>query len=74
MEKEDRQIIGNICELIPKLTPQERNNLMYLTEGMTLMSRKRDGESEDEGKEEKENGNRTEANARNHGHHCQEAH
>lgn len=40
MEKEDRQIIGNICELIPKLTPQERNNLMYLTEGMTLMSRK----------------------------------
>lgn len=58
MEKEDRQIIGNICELIPKLTPQERNNLMYLTEGMTLMSRKRDEESEkeDEGKEEKENG------------------
>ena len=44
MEKEDRQIIGNICELIPKLTPQERNNLMYLTEGMTLMSRKRDEE------------------------------
>lgn len=56
MEKEDRQIIGNICELIPKLTPQERNNLMYLTEGMTLMSRKRDEESEDGGKEEKENG------------------
>ena len=56
MEKEDRQIIGNICELIPKLTPQERNNLMYLTEGMTLMSRKRDEESEDEAKEEKENG------------------
>lgn len=56
MEKEDRQIIGNICELIPKLTPQERNNLMYLTEGMTLMSRKRDEESKDEGKEEKENG------------------
>ena len=48
MEKEDRQIIGNICELIPKLTPQERNNLMYLTEGMALMSRKRDEESEDE--------------------------
>lgn len=58
MEKEDRQIIGNICELIPKLTPQERNNLMYLTEGMTLMSRKRDEESEkeNEGKEEMENG------------------
>lgn len=56
MEKEDRQIIGNICELIPKLTPQERNNLMYLTEGMTLMSRKRDEESKDEGKEKKENG------------------
>ena len=56
MEKEDRQIIGNICELIPKLTPQERNNLMYLTEGMALMSRKRDGESEDEGKEEQQNG------------------
>lgn len=56
MEKEDRQIIGNICELIPKLTPQERNNLMYLTEGMTLMSRKRDEESKDGGKEEKENG------------------
>ena len=55
MEKEDRQIIGNICELIPKLTPQERNNLMYLTEGMALMSRKRDEESGDEGKEEKEN-------------------
>ena len=55
MEKEDRQIIGNICELIPKLTPQERNNLMYLTEGMTLMSRKRDEESKDEGKEKKEN-------------------
>ena len=56
MEKEDRQIIGNICELIPKLTPQERNNLMYLTEGMALMSRKRDGESEDDGKEEQQNG------------------
>ena len=56
MEKEDRQIIGNICELIPKLTPQERNNLMYLTEGMALMSRQRDGESEDEGKEEQQNG------------------
>ena len=56
MEKEDRQIIGNICELIPKLTPQERNNLMYLTEGMTLMSRKRDEESEDEGKEEQQSG------------------
>ena len=58
MEKEDRHIIGNICELLPKLTPQERNNLMYLTEGMTLMSRKRDEESEkeDERKEEKENG------------------
>ena len=56
MEKEDRQIIGNICELIPKLSPQERNNLMYLTEGMALMSRKRDGESEDEGKEEQQNG------------------
>ena len=56
MEKEDRQIIGNICELIPKLTPQERNNLMYLTEGMALISRKRDGESEDEGKEEQQNG------------------
>lgn len=55
MEKEDRQIIGNICELIPKLTPQERNNLMYLTEGMTLMSRKRDEESKDERKEEQEN-------------------
>ena len=51
MEKEDRQIIGNICELIPKLTPQERNNLMYLTEGMALMGQKRDEESEDEGKE-----------------------
>ena len=56
MEKEDRQIIGNICELIPKLTPQERNNLMYLTEGMALMSRKRDEKSEDEGKEEQQNG------------------
>lgn len=56
MEKEDRQIIGNICELIPKLTPQERNNLMYLTEGMALMGRKRDEESGDEGKEEKQNG------------------
>lgn len=56
MEKEDRQIIGNICELIPKLTPQERNNLMYLTEGMALMGRKRDEESEDERKDEKENG------------------
>lgn len=58
MEKEDRQIIGNICELIPKLTPQERNNLMYLTEGMALMGRKRDEESEKEGerKEERQNG------------------
>lgn len=55
MEKEDRQIIGNICELIPKLTPQERNNLMYLTEGMALMGRKRDEESEDERKEEEQN-------------------
>lgn len=56
MEKEDRQIIGNICELIPKLTPQERNNLMYLTEGMALMGRKRDEDSGDERKEEKQNG------------------
>ena len=56
MEKEDRHIIGNICELIPRLTPQERNNLMYLTEGMALMGRKRDEESGDEGKEEKQNG------------------
>lgn len=56
MEKEDRQIIGNICELIPKLTPQERNNLMYLTEGMALMGRKRDEDSGDERKEERQNG------------------
>ena len=56
MEKEDRQIIVNICELIPKLTPQERNNLMYLTEGMALMGRKRDEESGDERKEEQQNG------------------
>ena len=56
MEKEDRQIIGNICELIPKLTPQERNNLMYLTEGMALMGRKRDEESGDERKEGQQNG------------------
>ena len=56
MEKEDRQIIGNICELIPKLTPQERNNLMYLTEGMALMGRKRDEASGDGGKEEQQNG------------------
>lgn len=57
MEKEDRHIIGNICELIPRLTPQERNNLMYLTEGMALMSRKRGEESEkkDERKEEPQN-------------------
>ena len=55
MKKEDRQIIGNIKEVIPKLTPQERNNLLYLTEGMAIMGRKRE-ESEDEGKEEKENG------------------
>lgn len=55
MEKEDRQIIGNICELIPKLTPQERNNLMYLTEGMALMGRKRDEKSEPERKEEQQN-------------------
>lgn len=56
MKKEDRQIIGNIKEVIPKLTPQERNNLLYLTEGMAIMGRKRDEESGDEGKEEKENG------------------
>ena len=55
MEKEDRQIIGNICELIPKLTPQERNNLLYLTEGMAIMGRKRDEEPGDEGKEERQN-------------------
>ena len=55
MEKEDKQILGNICELIPKLTPQERNNLMYLTEGMALMGRKRDEESGDEEKEEPQN-------------------
>lgn len=55
MKKEDRQIIENIKEVIPKLTPQERNNLLYLTEGMAIMGRKRE-ESEKEGKEEKENG------------------
>ena len=49
MKKTDRQIIVNIRELIPKLTPQERNNLMYLTEGMVLMGRKRDEESGDKG-------------------------
>lgn len=52
MKKEDRQIIGNIKEVIPKLTPQERNNLLYLTEGMAIMGRKRDEESGDEGMEE----------------------
>ena len=56
MKKTDRQIIVNIRELIPKLTPQERNNLMYLTEGMVLMGRKRDEESGDERKEEPQNG------------------
>ena len=56
MKKEDRQIIGNIKEVIPKLTPQERNNLLYLTEGMAIMGRKRDEESGNEGMEEKENG------------------
>ena len=55
MKKEEKQIIGNIKELIPKLTPQERNNLLYFSEGMALMGRKRE-ESEKEGKEEKENG------------------
>ena len=55
MKKEDRQIIGNIKEVIPKLTPQERNNLLYLTEGMALMGRKRDEESGDERKEEEKN-------------------
>lgn len=52
MKKEDRQIIGNIKEVIPKLTPQERNNLLYLTEGMAIMGRKRDEESGDEVQEE----------------------
>ena len=56
MKKEDRQIIGNIKEVIPKLTPQERNNLLYLTEGMAIMGRKRDEESGDERKEERQNG------------------
>ena len=55
MKKEDRQIIGNIKEVIPKLTPQERNNLLYLTEGMAIMGRKRDEESGDERKEEQQN-------------------
>lgn len=55
MKKEDRQIIGNIKEVIPKLTPQERNNLLYLTEGMAIMGRKRDEESGDERKEEQKN-------------------
>lgn len=53
MKKEDRQIIGNIKEVIPKLTPQERNNLLYLTEGMAIMGRKRDEESE---RKEEQNG------------------
>lgn len=56
MKKEDRQIIGNIKEVIPKLTPQERNNLLYLTEGMAIMGRKRDEESGDKGMEEQQNG------------------
>ena len=56
MKKTDRQIIVNIRELIPKLTPQERNNLMYLTEGMVLMGRKRDEESGDERKGDQQNG------------------
>ena len=56
MKKEDRQIIGNIKDVIPKLTPQERNNLLYLTEGMAIMGRKRDEESGDKGMEEQKNG------------------
>ena len=48
MKKEERQIIGNIKELIPKLTPQERNNLLYFSEGMALIGRRREEEREGE--------------------------
>ena len=46
MKKEEKQIIGNIKELIPKLTPQERNNLLYFSEGMALIGRRREEERE----------------------------
>ena len=48
MKKEEKQIIGNIKELIPKLTPQERNNLLYFSEGMALIGRRREEEREGE--------------------------
>jgi hypothetical protein len=47
MKKEEKQIIGNIKELIPKLTPQERNNLLYFSEGMALIGRRREEEREE---------------------------
>lgn len=47
MKKEEKQIIGNIKELIPKLTPQERNNLLYFSEGMALIGRRREQEREE---------------------------
>ena len=53
MKKEEKQIIGNIKELIPKLTPQERNNLLYLSEGMALIGRRREEEREENNAESK---------------------
>ena len=51
--KEEKQIIGNIKELIPKLTPQERNNLLFFSEGMALIGRRREEEREESNAESK---------------------
>lgn len=50
MKKIEKQIIGNMKEMFPKLTELEKAKLLYLTEGMAFMKKK-------EGKEVVSNAN-----------------
>lgn len=40
MKKIEKQIIGNMKEMFPKLTELEKAKLLYLTEGMAFMKNK----------------------------------
>jgi hypothetical protein len=43
LKKIEKQIIGNMKEMFPKLTELEKAKLLYLTEGMAFMKKKEGG-------------------------------
>lgn len=45
MKKIEKQIIGNMKEMFPKLTELEKAKLLYLTEGMAFMKKKEGGKN-----------------------------